>query len=156
MLGYEYLWMNVRVKGGAYGCMCNFGKSGECYFVSYRDPNLGKTIEIYEKAAETIASYQADERTMTQYIIGAISDLDIPMNPAAKGLRSLSAYMTGLTKEILQKERDEILGATAEDIRAMAAYIEAFMEEDFLCVVGNAGKIKEESEKFMNLENLFA
>lgn len=156
MMGYEYLWVNVRVKGGAYGCMCNFGKSGESYFVSYRDPNLGRTIETYEKAAETIASYQADERTMTQYIIGAISDLDIPLNPAAKGLQSLSAYMTGLTEEILQKERDEILAATAEDLRGLSEYISAFMEENLLCVVGNANRIKEEQNKFMILENLFA
>ncbi len=154
MMGYEYLWVNVRVKGGAYGCMCSFGKSGECYFVSYRDPNLGKTLDIYEKAAEAIAKFDADERTMTQYIIGAISDLDMPMNPAAKGLYSLSAYMTGLTLEMLQKERDELLAATVEDIRELSAYIEAFMDEKFLCVVGNTNKLKEEKNLFMKLENL--
>ncbi len=155
MMGYEYLWMNVRVKGGAYGCMCNFGRTGESYFVSYRDPNLSKTLDIYEKAADAIANYKADERTMTQYIIGAISDLDTPMNPAAKGLFSLSAYMTGLTDEKLQKERDEILSATSEDIRGLASYIRAFMEDDFLCVVGNAGKLKSEQNLFMKIENLF-
>ncbi len=154
MMGYEYLWVNVRVKGGAYGCMCSFGKSGDSYFVSYRDPNLGKTLDIYEKAAETIEQFNADERTMTQYIIGAISDLDMPLNPAAKGLQSLSAYMTGLTKEIMQKERDELLAATEEDIRALSAYIKAFMEEDYLCVVGNTNKIKEEKNLFMKTENL--
>lgn len=155
MMGYEYLWTNVRVKGGAYGCMCGFGKSGESYFVSYRDPNLGKTIDIYEKAAENIAAFEADERTMTQYIIGAISDLDTPMNPAAVGLFSLSAYMTGLSQEVLQKERDEMLVTTAEDVRALAAYIEAFMSEEFLCVVGNTEKIKAETDLFMHTENLF-
>ena len=155
MMGYEYLWNNIRVKGGAYGCMCGFGKSGECYFVSYRDPNLGKTNEVFEKAAENIATYDADERTMTQYIIGAISDMDTPMNPAAHGLFSLSAYMTGVTQEMLQKERDELIAATPEDIRGLAAYIEAFMSEDNLCVVGNAEKIKEESALFMKVENLF-
>jgi len=144
----------VRVKGGAYGCMCSFGKSGDSYFVSYRDPNLGKTLDIYEKAAAAIEEFDADERTMTQYIIGAISDLDMPMNPAAKGLYSLSAYMTGLTEEILQKERDELLAATVEDIRGLAEYIRAFMEEDYLCVVGNANKIKEENKYFMKTENL--
>jgi len=154
MMGYEYLWMNVRVKGGAYGCMCSFGKSGECYFVSYRDPNLSKTLNIYEKAGEAVAQFEADERTMTQYIIGAGSDLDMPMNPAAKGLRSLSAYMTGLTVDILQKERDELLSTTVEDIRELSAYIKAFMEEDFLCVVGNTNKIKEENNLFMKTENL--
>ena len=155
MMGYEYLWTNVRVKGGAYGCMCGFGKSGESYFVSYRDPNLGKTIDIYEKAAENIAAFEADERTMTQYIIGAISDLDTPMNPAAVGLFSLSAYMSGLSQEVLQKERDEMLVTTAEDVRALAAYIEAFMSEEFLCVVGNTEKIKAETDLFMHTENLF-
>ena len=155
MMGYEYLWNNVRVKGGAYGCMCGFGKSGECYFVSYRDPNLGKTVEIFEKAAENIRMFEADERTMTQYIIGAISDLDIPMNPAALGLFSLSAYMTGVTQEMLQKERDELLVTTEEDIRGLAEYIDAFVSENLLCVVGNTEKIKEEAELFMHTENLF-
>lgn len=156
MMGYEYLWTNVRVKGGAYGCMCSFGRTGESYFVSYRDPNLAKTLEVYEKAAETVSRYEADESTMTRYIIGAISDLDMPMTPATKGLYGLSAYMTGLNQEFLQRERDAILSAQAEDIRGLAAYIRAFMEDDFLCVVGNAGKLKSEEEIFMKLENLFA
>ena len=154
-LSYDYLWINLRVKGGAYGCMSGFRRSGESYFVSYRDPHLNNTLKIYEEAADAIASYEADERTMTQYIIGAVSDLDMPMNPAAKGLYSLSAYMTGITEEILQKERDEVLGATAEDIRALADYIRTFMEEDFLCVVGNANKLKDNAGLFLKLENLF-
>ena len=154
MMGYDYLWNNIRVKGGAYGCMCNFGKSGESYFVSYRDPNLQKTIDVYERAAETIEAFEADERTLTQYLIGAISDLDIPMNPSAAGLFSLSAYMTGLTQEMLQKERDELIAATAEDIRGLGAYIRAFMSEEFLCVVGNAEKIKEVKDIFGKVENL--
>lgn len=155
LMGYGYLWENVRVKGGAYGCMCTFGKSGDCYFVSYRDPNLGKTVEIYEKAAEAIADFEADERTMTQYIIGAIAEMDIPMNPAAKGLVSLSSYMTGLTEEILQKERDELLNTTPEDIRSLSEYIKAFMADEYLCVVGNAEKIKEADDMFEHTEALF-
>ena len=155
MLGYEYLWINVRVKGGAYGCMCSFGRSGDSYFVSYRDPNLGRTIDIYEKAADAIAEFTADERTMTQYIIGAVSDLDVPMNPAAKGLYSLSAYMTGLDAAALQREREELLSATVEDIRALSAHIRAFMQEDLLCVVGTASKVKEEQDRFLKVENLF-
>ncbi len=154
MMGYGYLWENVRVKGGAYGCMCAFGKSGDCYFVSYRDPNLQKTIDVYERAADAIERFEADERTMTQYIIGAVSDLDMPMNPAARGLNSLSAYMTGLTKEIMQKERDELLAAQPEDIRELAQYVRAFMEDEYLCVVGNAEKIKDAERLFLHVENL--
>lgn len=155
MMGYDYLWSQIRVKGGAYGCMCAFGRSGDCYFVSYRDPNLEKTIEVYEKAADYIENYEADERVLTQYIIGAISDIDTPMNPAAKGLFSLSAYMTGITQEELQKERDELLETNAVDLRNTAKYIRAFMEDECLCVVGNAGSIESAKDKFGNIENLF-
>lgn len=155
MMEYEYLWMNIRVKGGAYGCMCGFGRSGESYFVSYRDPNLKNTVEIYEKAADTVAEFTADERTMTQFIIGAVSDMDTPMNPAAYGLFSLSAYQSGITQQMLDQERAQLLNATQEDIRGLAEYIRAFMQDDFLCVVGNAQKIKEEKEMFLTTENLF-
>jgi hypothetical protein len=135
--------------------MCNFSKGGDSYFVSYRDPNLARTVGIYEKAADAVAGFEADERTMTQYIIGAVSELDIPKNPAAKGLYALSAYMTGITQEMVQKERDEILGTEPEDIRKLSEYIKAFMEDEFFCVVGNSGKIKEEEKRFMKIENLF-
>lgn len=154
MMGYEYLWTNIRVKGGAYGCMCGFGRNGASYFVSYRDPNLGQTIDVYEQAADFIANYEADERTMTQYIIGTFSNMDVPLTASGKGRRSRIAYMTGITYEMLQKERDEVLGATPEEIRGLAAYIRAFMEDDCLCVVGNEQKIKAEGDKFRKLENL--
>ncbi len=155
MMGYEYLWVNVRVKGGAYGCMSGFGRTGDSYFVSYRDPNLKKTVEIYEKAAEFIEHFDADERTMTQFVIGAVSDMDVPMTPAAKGTFALGAYMTGLSYEEMQKERDELLHTKVEDIRKLAAYIRAFMEDDYLCVIGNEEKIKAASEMFGTTEALF-
>ena len=155
MMGYEYLWVNVRVRGGAYGCMCSFGRTGDCYFTSYRDPNLGKTLEVYEGAGDYVRSFQADEAVMTQYIIGAVSELDMPLNPAAKGLKGLSAYMTGITDEMIQRERDQVLAADQEKIRRLGDYIDAFMEEDCLCVVGNAGKIKSEEKRFGRTENLF-
>lgn len=154
VMSYEYLWTQVRVKGGAYGCMCQFGKTGESYFVSYRDPNLEKTIEVYEKAADFVAAFEADERTMTQYIIGAVSALDMPLTPAARGTYSLAGYMTGFTFERVQKERDELLAADAETIRKLAAYIRAFMEDDCLCVVGNEEKIKERKDIFDAVEYL--
>jgi len=155
MMGYEYLWVNVRVKGGAYGCMSGFGKTGDSYFVSYRDPNLAKTVDVYEKAADFIANFQADERTMTQFVIGAVSDMDVPMNPAAKGTYSLGAYLTDLSNEAIQKERDELLATSAEDIRRLSVYIKAFMEDDCFCVIGNEEKIKESADMFKKVEPLF-
>ena len=155
MMSYEYLWQEIRVKGGAYGCMCAFGKSGDSYFVSYRDPNLKSTVEAYEKAADFIEAFDGDERTMTQYIIGAVSELDTPLNPAAKGLRGMSSYLTNQTYEDDQRERDELLGADVNTIRSLAAVIRAFMEDDCLCVVGNDNRLKEDKEMFDVLENLY-
>ena len=155
MMGYEYLWVNVRVKGGAYGCMSGFGRTGDSYFVSYRDPNLAKTVDIYENAAEYIANFQADERTMTQFVIGAVSDMDVPMNPSAKGTFSLGAYLTELSNEAIQKDRDQVLATSVEDIRGLSAYINAFMEDDCLCVIGNEEKIKECADMFKKVEPLF-
>ena len=155
MMGYDYLWTQVRVKGGAYGCMCDFFKTGESYFVSYRDPNLKNTIDVYEKAADYIAHFEADERTMTQYIIGAISEMDTPMTPAMKGSYSLTGYMTHYSYEMAQKDRNELLSTDANTIRGLAEYIRAFMDEDCLCVVGNEENIKANNELFENTDYLF-
>lgn len=155
ILGYDYLWLNVRVKGGAYGIGGSFGRSGDSYLVSYRDPNLKKTIETYEKTGDYLRNFTVDERTMTKYIIGAISDLDVPMTPAVKGSRSSSAFLTNLDFEDVQKERDELLACTQEDIRALAKYLDVIMEQDMVCVVGNGQAIEENKEMFMTVENLF-
>lgn len=155
MMGYDYLWNNVRVKGGAYGCMCSFGKSGESYFVSYRDPNLEKTVAVYEAAADYVENWQGDEEELTQYLIGAISDLDTPKTPQDIGTFSLGGYLTGLDEAELQKERDEILSVDAEGIRALAKHIRAFMSDDCLCVLGREEKIKE-ADGFGRKEQLFS
>lgn len=154
ILGYEYLWNEVRVKGGAYGCMSSYGRNGESYFVSYRDPNLEHTIDVYERAAEFVRGFEADEEVMTKYIIGTISELDIPLTPRTRGSRSMYAYLSGLSYGELQKERDEILAATAEEVRKLGDYIAAFMSDHNLCVVGNEEKIKEQRDLFMNVAPL--
>ena len=155
MMGYDYLWNQVRVKGGAYGCMCGFYRNGDGYFVSYRDPNLEKTIQVYEQAADYIRQVKLDERTVTQFIIGAVSELDTPMTPSTRGTYSRSGYLTGLSMEEVQKERDELLGTTKEQLRELYRYVQAFMESECLCVVGNGDKIKENRELFGQVDQLF-
>lgn len=154
ILSYDYLWINVRVKGGAYGCMNTFLRSGESYFVSYRDPNLSDTLDVYDRIPEYIKSFSPDERDMTKYIIGTFSALDTPMNPEAKGSRSLSAYLEGFTYEQIQKERNEILNAQPEDIRRLADLVKAVLKKDSICVIGNENMIKESAGLFENVEKL--
>lgn len=154
IMSYEYLWINIRVKGGAYGCMSSFLRTGESYFVSYRDPNLGKTIDIYEHIPDYLRSFTADERDMTKYVIGTFGSLDTPMNPEAKGSRSMSAYLQELPFEQIQRERDEILHATPVDIRNLADLIAAVLEDDSLCVIGNENAIRAESGLFDSVQTL--
>ena len=155
IMSYEYLWMNIRVKGGAYGCMSNFNRIGEGYFVSYRDPNLKKTLEVYAGVPEYLRNFTVSERDMTKYIIGTISNIDQPMTPAAKGDRSMNLYMNHLTEEMIQEERMQILRATQEDIRNLAEFAEAVLACDQICVIGNEEKINDEKEVFDEVTALF-
>ena len=155
IFGYDYLWINVRVKGGAYGCMSGFGKNGDMYMVSYRDPNLKKTNEIFDESVDYIKNFDVSDRDMLKFIIGTIGDMDTPMNPAAKGVRSFGAYISNVTIEDYQRERDEVLGATPEKIRELAPIVEAGLKQNHLCVVGNYKNINDESSMFDEIKPLF-
>ena len=154
ILSYDYLWLNIRVKGGAYGCMSGFGRSGEGYLVSYRDPNLKETNEIYEGIPAYLEQFDPDERDMTKYVIGTISNLDAPLTPSVKGSRGLSAYLSGVTEEMMQTERDQVLQATKEDIRALAAHVRAVLQTGSFCVVGNEEKIEANRAMFGEVSSL--
>ena len=151
ILSYEYLWQNVRVKGGAYGCMSNFNRIGDGYFVSYRDPNLKRTMEVYDGVADYLKNFTVSERDMTKYIIGTMSNIDQPMSAPLKGSRSMNLYMNKVSAEMIQKERNQILDATQEDIRALAEVVEAMMKAEQICVIGSEEKIEEDKEMFANV-----
>lgn len=148
ILGYEYLWQNVRVKGGAYGCMSSFNRLGEGYFVSYRDPNLKRTMDIYDGVAEYLRTFAVSDMDMTRYIIGTISNIDQPLSPAAKGDRSMNLYMNHVSEEMIRTERNQILDADQEDIRILADVVAAMMHAEQICVIGSEEKIEENKNMF--------
>lgn len=153
ILSYDYLWQNVRVIGGAYGCMTNFNRIGEGYFVSYRDPNLKRTMDVYEGVVDYLENFTVTDRDMTKYIIGTMSNIDQPMTPAIKGERSMNLYMNRVSEEMIQKERCQILEAQQEDIRKLAPVVEAVLKADQICVIGGEEKIEEDRELFQNITN---
>lgn len=148
ILSYDYLWQNIRVKGGAYGCMSNFNRAGEGYLVSYRDPNLEKTVEVYEGVVDYLKNFTVDDRDMNKFIIGTMSNLDRPMNPAAKGSRSMNLYMNHITEEMLRQERAQILDAGQEDIRRLADIVQAVLDAGLICVIGSEEKIEQQKQLF--------
>ena len=156
ILGYDYLWINVRVKGGAYGCMSSFMPNGNAYMVSYRDPKLKETLDIYKGVPDYLRNFSASERDMTKFVIGTIGNMDTPLNPNAKGNRSFNAYMTETTFEDIQKERDEILNVTSDDIRALGDIVESVVKQNYMCVVGNEEKILENRELFDTVKSMIS
>ena len=154
ILGYDYMWNNIRVKGGAYGCMSGFSRNGDSYLVSYRDPNLDKTISIYEGIPEYLESFDVDDRDMTKFVIGTISSYDTPLTPSSRGSRSMLAYLTNLSYDYIQRGREAVLTVKPEDIRALAPLMKAVLAQNNLCVVGGEEKIEDNKELFMNVKSL--
>lgn len=154
IFSYDYLWINVRVKGGAYGCMCSFNRIGDAFFTSYRDPNLERTYEIYKQAAEYVKNFAACERDMLKYIIGAIAKLDAPMTPSAEGAYDFICYLSGITDEQLQKDRDEILSANVEKIRELAPLVSAVTQNNLICALGDEDMIQKQEYLFAGIKNL--
>ena len=155
IMSYDYLWFNIRVQGGAYGCMCNFSLSGESTFVTYRDPNLSRSNDICEGIPEYLENFDADDREMTKYVIGTMISVDTPLTPAGKGSRDMNAYVADVTMEEAQKIRSATIDCTQEDIRKLAPYIKRALSDGNICVVGNEKKIEEEKELFNTTRNLF-
>lgn len=155
ILSYDYLWNQVRVKGGAYGCMCGFSYDGSGYLVSYRDPNLRETNDIYKNTVKYLKNFDVSERDMTKYVIGAISNLDTPLTPSAKASRSFTAYICKISEEDIKKERREVLEAGVEDIRKLSETVGAILKKESICVIGNETKLKENADLFRNIRPLF-
>lgn len=156
LLSYDYLWLNVRQKGGAYGCMLDFKRNGNVYIVSYRDPNLSKTYEVYEHMPEFLRNLNIDEKEIAGYIIGAVKELDMPMTPYSKGDHSFYCYMCGINEKDIQKERDEVLGTTKEQLISLSYLMEAVLKQRNICTVGNEEKIEAEKQVFDTVKYLFS
>lgn len=148
ILDSEYLYTRVRLQGGAYGCYMELDDLGNMGVYSYRDPSLVETIKTYDEAAQFLKEIDYSLSNMESFIIGAIGDLDQPLNAAGKGSLAVRNYICGITSEDIQRERDELLSSTLEDVKAFTDMIKKGMEENYCCVVGNELKINENKNIF--------
>lgn len=148
ILRYEYLWKKVRVLGGAYGAFTQFLRDGTSILCSYRDPNLGKTVEAYEELPDYLEHLELSDREMTKYVIGTMAADEIQFTPSMKGERAMVHYLSGNTRESRMKIRDETINCTVEDIRKLAPLVRSVMKDPYLCVMGSEDKIKEDKKLF--------
>jgi presequence protease len=151
VLSTDWLQNRVRVMGGAYGGFSGISPNGDVYFASYRDPNLSETIDNFNNSPTFLNDFNADEKTMTRFVIGTISRYDQPRNVSDKGNIAFRRYFEKTTPEFLKAEREAILSTTAEDIRSMSSMIDKILSQDYMCVYGNEGKMKENKSLFGSL-----
>ena len=150
----EYLWNQVRVLGGAYGSGFSIGRSGSCYFYSYRDPAIEKTYQVYEQTVKFLEKFQADEYTMLKYIIGVIGSLDRPLSKSESAEQVFHYYLLGVTTELLQKERDEILSVSVEEIKKYQQFFLSVFLTAYDVTIGNKEAIEKENAFFDKVELL--
>ncbi len=151
ILSMEYLWSKVRVQNGAYGCFCDFRKSGNMFLVSYRDPNLKETLEVYKQIPQYLKEINLTDREILQYLIGTISNLDFPFTPLTEGRTAQLYYLMGVTKEELQRSRDELFETTNQTIQGFSALIEECIKEQMYCVFSNAQNVEKVKELFSDI-----
>lgn len=134
----EWLWNKVRAEGGAYGAFVSFGKQSGVYsFLSYRDPNLERTLAIYDQTAEMLRTVELNEDELTKNIIGAIGDVDAYQLPDAKGFTSMARWLIGETDEMRQQMREEILATTVADFRRLGEALAELNRRARVVVMGS-------------------
>jgi len=139
-----WLWERIRVQGGAYGAMCLFDRlSGILTFVSYRDPNLSRTVEAFDQSARYLSDIELNDEELKKSIIGSIGDVDKYRLPDTKGYTSMVRHLCGETDEDRQKMREEILNTGASDFRAFGQVLETVADRGMVKVLGSQGAIQE-------------
>ena len=154
ILRYEYLWIRIRVQGGAYGAFANFYDDGNMIFCSYRDPNLLETLDVYKELPQYLRDFTLTDREMRKYIIGTMSSLDLPMTPALRGPRAMGMYFSGAKLEDKVEFRKQVIACKPEGIVALADVVEPVLNDNHICTMGNEQKIKDAGKVFDNIVSL--
>ncbi|KAI8028462.1 hypothetical protein LOK49_LG02G03504 [Camellia lanceoleosa] len=150
-----WLWDRVRVSGGAYGGFCDFDThSGVFSFLSYRDPNLLKTLDVYDATSDFLRELEMDDDTLTKAIIGTIGDVDSYQLPDAKGYSSLLRYLLGVTDEERERRREEILSTSLNDFKEFAGALEAVKDKGVVVAVASPDDVDAANKECSNFLNV--
>ena len=148
ILSLEYLWQKIRVENGAYGCGANPGAATRLDMWSYRDPQIGMTLSTFDNAADFISTLDLSERTVEDYIISCIRSLDNPLTPQTQAYVSDLLYLADKSDDVLQKERDELLGSDIAAVNKVGALLKKSMENKSFCTVGNTENITKNADLY--------
>ncbi len=152
LLKNDYLYPEIRMKGGAYGYTCAFSvNTGNVCMATYRDPCLAESIQVFKSCGDFIRSVSLTEADINNHIVGTFGRLDRPAGAYVKASRSIGAYMAGRTIDDIRTDRHAMLDVTAETLISLADSIDSVMEQNYLCVIGSEEKIKENADAFEKL-----
>lgn len=154
LLSMDYLWSKVRVQNGAYGCFCDFRRSGNMFLVSYRDPYVKETLDIYRKISTYLSQLELTERELLQYLIGTISHLDFPFTPATEGKSAQIYHMMHIDRETLQKARDELFATDNKTLQGFAPLIQACLEKESYCIFGNSHTVESTKDLYKEITSV--
>lgn len=133
----DYLWNEVRVRGGAYGCSFDTTNTGVARFFSYRDPNVDATIQRYENTAQWLKTWSSSDDEFTGYVVSTVSSFDTPTKPHALVRRQDLMRMSGQDPQVRLRHREEALHATVEKVRKRAEALSDLSEKRGICVFGS-------------------
>jgi len=154
ILSNDYLWNEIRVKGGAYGTGFIVRETGFAGFYSYRDPNVSKTLDNYDRAIEYLENFKESGQGVLKYIISTIAGIDHPISPRSMGGYIDGSYFSGSDLAYKAKIREEVLSTTEDDIVGFAALIRAIKQADIVCTVGVRTKIEEAKDVYTSIKDL--
>ena len=156
ILSYDFLWTEVRVKGGAYGAGFQTTRSGSSRFYSYRDPRIDETVERFRTAGDWLAGvFSPTESEMDGYVVSTVASLDAPAKARELLRRQGGLYFSGATLADRARVREEVRAARTEDVRALAPSVDAIAGAGCVCAFGNGEVIRASGEDF-NVVDLLA
>jgi Zn-dependent M16 (insulinase) family peptidase len=154
-LSRDYLWNNVRQLGGAYGCFIQFSNiTGNLAFVSYRDPQVKKTYDAYNKIPEVVENLELSDKVLKQLVIGTYGNFDPLQSPSAKAAAARNEYLTGLTPQHKQQRLAEITSTGVAELRSYAEPFAKMTDNAYRSIIGNRAKIEADQDLFDQVTEL--
>lgn len=153
-LSYDYLWNEIRVKGGAYGCGFRAAGERQAAFYTYRDPAIDPSIERVERAGAWLGSFEPDEAAFEGFIVSCVSGMDAPVKPYALTKRRNTTYLAGLDPHVREERRAQMLAATPGELRSLGTDVTRIAAESPTCVFGGRDVIAKSNAGFTVIDLL--
>ncbi|CDZ75361.1 Peptidase family protein [Peptoniphilus sp. ING2-D1G] len=154
ILSSTYLHDNIRAKGGAYGAGIRLSMSSDVETYSYRDPNLTKTIEVYDNMDKFVENLNLDEKDIKNFIIGTMNVFDPMLSPQGKGNLSFTRYMSSITEKEISNFKNEAINTKLEDLRSLAPLLKKAMDKNYMCAICGDGVLNDNKDLFKEIINL--